>query len=180
MSDVFTRIATSTVALKVKLAVMAAVAVALFGAGFALSSTIKHGEIAAIELAHANVVAAAHKAQADAESVARTAEQKYDAALSVAQSTFEKTRQNEKATADRTITDLLRDVKRLRVSIKNSAANGLPASTAAAGSGDGQAEATLSGSVAARLAGRYADYNALITQLELCQATVIEQHRLTQ
>lgn len=84
----------------------------------------------------------------------------------------EKESKHDKELAARVITDLRNDVVRLRVRTNPAPAAGrgqLPGPASSACECDGTTEQTLAGAVAARLAGRYADYNAAVEQLTACQ-----------
>lgn len=130
------------------------------------------------EVAYTTAINIAQNAKLEAERRADALDLKRGAAITLATEKYEQGRSDEKAQADRTIADLRSDVTRLRVRTNRPAGSGgVPAAPAAAGSGDGEATETLSGAVAARLAGRYADYNGLVDQLGLCQQT-IEADRL--
>lgn len=82
--------------------------------------------------------------------------------------------ENEKAQDARTISDLRNSVARLRVKTSNPVCSGeLPGTTASASASAGEVETTLAPAVAARLAERYADFNTVVRQLDLCQNTVL-------
>ncbi len=149
------------------------IAIVAFLAGFKLQGVIKDNEIAEMKTAYDAKVLKATNAKLAAVNHARDVEQLNATAMSAAATTFEEKRKNEKATDDRTIADLRSRVTSLRVSTRNPGSRDVPGAPAGACAGDGQAEQTLAPAVAARLAQRYADYNAVIDQLELCQATLI-------
>ncbi len=167
--------------IQAKLIAAAGVVIVSFTSGFKTSDHFAKVEAARVKsVADAALLVQKDKALA-AEMIARSAENRADSSIANATSTFEKVRENEKAITDRVIADLRGDVTRLRVSTKKPAARpaGVPGAPATTCSSDDQTESTLSGSVAARLAGRYADYNALVGQLELCQATLIIDREMT-
>ncbi len=162
----------SLIPLQVKLIVLAGVIVVIFVSGFKTASYVKNNEIAEIRHEQEVALGKAKTAALTASETARSIEHNMSAELIVAQQRYEEA-QNEKAVSDRNIADLRNDVTRLRVSTRASPARpSVPGVAACPAGSDDQAEQTLTGPVAARLAGRYADYNALIDQLELCQATV--------
>lgn len=171
----------NALALEVKLALAIAAAVACMGLGYGAANVIKGKEIAELKADHAEQIVAATTAQAEAERQYRQAEQDHATALAVANTTYEEARKNDQARTILAISNLRSGIDRLRVSIAPAGATGaMPATDASTGGGDGQATATLSGPVAARLAGRYADYNEIVEQLTLCQATVVADRAATQ
>jgi hypothetical protein len=143
------------------------------GAGFALERSLKNGEIAEIQLAHEKQVTAALTAQRTAERHAVDVERLAADTLSSLETKYTQDRENEKANSDHVVADLRNSVVRLRVATSGHASCGaMPSAATSPSTGDGQAAETLAGSVAARLAGRYADYNALVDQLNLCQGII--------
>lgn len=156
------------------IAVLAAGAIG-FGSGFGLERMLKNGEIAAIQLKQAKAVQAAVDAKDAAEARAIAAERDGADRLALQALDYERKIQDEKAASNRVVADLRSGATRLRVSATCPASgSGVPAAAAAASGSDGAAQATLDPAVAARLAGRYADYNALVRQLELAQQTINE------
>lgn len=149
-------------------------AVALsFGAGFALQGELKDGDIAEIHLAHGRELAAAVKAKADAEEATRLAEDKANRDLAALSDQYVKEQEHEKAAADQRIADLLTANVRLRVAVQRPAGGcAIPGAATTASGSDDQATEALPGPVAARLTRRYADYNAIVGQLTLCQDTI--------
>lgn len=151
-----------------------------FGGGFMLEHMLKNGEIAAIELAQQTALNKAQAALIAANAANTALERAASTATAAAAEAYEKGEQNAKATNEPLIADLRAGNRRLLVSLAAIAANGQPVpgtATTASGS-DGASQGTLSGPVAARLAGRYADYNENVRRLTLCQATV-NAYRLT-
>ncbi len=166
--------------IQAKVIIVVGIVVLSFLAGFKVSSALSEAEIKTMENAHLTALNAAKDQALTEHMLARAAERKAAESIANAASNFEKVRQNEKDIADRTITDLLNDNARLRVSVRSRPATGtVPGTAAGAGSCDDRSEATLTGSVAARLARRYDDYNALVGVLELCQATVRADRAMT-
>lgn len=152
------------------------VALALLAAGWCLGSAHVNGEIVKLEVAHKAAIDEATRAKNAAEERTDEANKAATGAIESAQLTFEETRKNEKALDDRRIADLATDNSRLRVSTRRTNAGScgaLPAAAGAAAGGDGQADETLAPTVAARLAQRYADYNEVVDQLNLCQSILI-------
>lgn len=150
-------------------------AVIAFAAGFALQGELKDGEIAEIRLEHERMLAAATKAKIAAEEAARLAEVKAVQDLAALSDQYVKEQEHEKAAADQRVADLLSANVRLRIAIQRPAGGcTLPGTAAATSAGDGEAYATIRPDVAGRLGRRYADYNAIVDQLTLCQATIHE------
>ena len=149
------------------------IAVLVFLAGFGLNGVIKNSEIKSLKNKQLVELNTAQAAKITAEKKTREAEQKVSSSLAKAATAFEEVRENDKANSNRVIADLRSDVTRLRVLVRRSPSNGgVPGTSTSASCGDDKAEQTLSGPVAARLAERYAEYNSLVDQLGLCQATV--------
>lgn len=145
----------------------------VFCAGWAVQGARKDVVIGDIRLEAERLVSVANKAALAAEGRASLAESTERKAFATALSKYKETTSHEKSQADLVIADLRSDVKRLRVSTNPGARRcPVPGSTAAATGSDGPSEETLSPAVAARLAGRYADYNALVDTLTLCQAVI--------
>lgn len=158
-----------------KIIFVAAVTALIFLAGFKTSTFISDAQIETINAGWNKKLSAAKDAQLAAEMVSRSAERKAAEEIAASAANFEKVRQDEKATSDRYVTDLRNDVTRLRVTVTRlSRPVVVPGTPAAASGGDGQSEETLNGSVAARLAQRYADYNELVGRLDQCQDTILQ------
>lgn len=162
-----------------KLAPWAQVAavVVLFGAGVAtgywFERVIKDGVIADLQLAHQKVYNKALEQKLTADARVRAVEAEKARAISQLEAAYTAAMENEKITNARTVDDLRAGLARLRVStVAAASACELSGPGAGAGSGHGPAEQTLAPAVAARLAGRYADYNAVVGQLALCQGVV--------
>lgn len=154
--------------------IVGALVTLIFAAGFCVQGWRKDGEIAEMQVAWNKLIIAADKARAEAEKRAGLAESNERAYYAAALATYKETVTHDKAISDRTIADLRAGNDRLRVSTSKSAARSCPVPGAAAGAerSDGPSEETLAPAVAARLAERYAAYNALVDQLTLCQETV--------
>jgi hypothetical protein len=100
------------------------------------------------------------------------------AAIDAAVAAHDEERKHEKAHDDAVIADLRNDVTRLRVRTNRPASGGeVPGAPAGAGGPVDAGDETLAGPVAARLAGRYADYNRIVDKLTECQV-VIQADRL--
>jgi hypothetical protein len=123
----------------------------------------------------------ANKAKSDAEAHAETVERNQAAAITNAIDNYKANNEIDKARADAVITDLRNDITRLRVRTNHPAACGGQVPSAAAGTGGpaGTGDETLAGPVAARLAGRYADYNRIVEKLTACQAVIQADRLLT-
>jgi len=147
--------------------------VAAFGAGFALQGLIKDAEIASIQLEHETQVAEAEAARNVALERVRATEKKASDDLATLSEKFVEDRQHENAVTQRRIADLAAGNERLRVDLEFATSSaGVRDPAAAAGGSDGQATAFVARASAARLEQRYADYNELVDQIGLCQATV--------
>lgn len=129
-------------------------------------------ELTKVKASYQSAVDNANTARVAAEGRASLAESTERANFGRALSAYKESQAHEKAISDRTIADLRTGLNRLRVSTTNSRSCGLPAAAGAATGSDGPGEETLAPAVAARLAGRYADYNALVDRLTLCQAVI--------
>lgn len=163
----------SAIPIQAKLIACAGILTVTFIAGYQAATYVKDGEITRMNLAAQRVLTQAETKAREATEKARSLESNASTALNTATQQYEKA-QNEKAVSDRHIADLRNDVARLRVSTRPSTPRpAVSGTTACAASGNDETEQTLAGPVAARLAQRYSDYNSLIDQLELCQATVI-------
>lgn len=160
--------------LRVQVILAAFIASLAFAGGWHLCDTVQDGEVANIHLMHQVMLGQAQSAKIKADERATMLEQKHTQALSSAAATFEEDRYNDKITSDRRIADLSARVTSLRVDTQRTYADNhaLPGTATGAGGSDGTAAETLSGSVAARLAQRYSDYNELVDQITLCQRTV--------
>lgn len=163
---------------QVKIILAAGVLTLAFFGGFGLSNTLSNTRIANLKLAHTEVLNKALDEKAKEEARARKAEQLVAIGIDAAATDFERKRQNEKAADARTIADLRNDVNRLRVSTRNAPRIIVPGAPTSPGRCDGEGEQTLAPAVAARLAERYADFNAVVDQLELCQATLVLDRQL--
>lgn len=160
------------------LAANAVIAVAVFAFGAAVGSSsvayVKNGTIRDMKLEYTTNIAAANKAALDASDRAAAIQRTIGAAITegVAEHTVKD--ENAKAQDARVISDLRSDVARLRVKTNNPVCSvTLPGTAPSTGASAGEVETTLAPAVAARLAGRYADYNAVVRQLDLCQAVVV-------
>lgn len=157
----------------------ALIVVILMAFGFAFghhtATTEKDVEIGKIKLANTKALGKALVAKSVAEDRVATLEHEHATALDIATTTFEESRAHDKAIADRRIADLNARVTSLRVRVATDASSGSTVRdpAAAASSGYGQTTQTLAPAIAGRLARRYAEYNELIDQLELCQVTVL-------
>jgi len=134
----------------------------------------KDSQIATMKAGWEQTVKSAGEARDAAEKRAGQAEAKERQRYADALEKYKESVDHEKAISDRTIADLRAGNDRLRVSTARAApgscaVSGTPAG--AAGSNEASEE-TLAPAVAARLAERYAAYNALVDQLTLCQETV--------
>jgi len=152
--------------------------VVLFAVGVAVgggaTAYVKNGTIRDMKLEYTTNIAAANKAALEASDRAAAIQRTIGAAITegVAEHTVKD--ENAKAQDARVISDLRNDVARLRVKTNNPVCSvTLPGIAPGAGAGTGEVETTLAPAVAARLAGRYADYNAVVRQLDLCQAVVV-------
>lgn len=150
-----------------------------FFCGFALEGKIKDGDIATLKLNYQSALNTSAEALTKANKAARDHEHSDIESFAALATKYEERRQNEKAADASTITALRNDVVRLRVSTNSRPASGsqLPATTAGACTGDGQTEQTLAPTVAARLAGRYAEYNEIVDQLGLCQDVLLSERK---
>lgn len=155
--------------------ITAAVMFALgLAAGAAGVDYIKDGELLKQKTTYEGQIAAANKAALVASERANAIQRTIGAAITegVAEHTVKD--ENEKAQDARTISDLRNSVARLRVKTSNPVCSGeLPGTTASASASAGEVETTIAPAVAARLAERYADFNTVVRQLDLCQNTVL-------
>ena len=148
-------------------------------AGYGVEHKLRTAEVDKINLKHERALNLSKDELAKANKAARDHEHADTVAFAALATKYEESRQNEKATDAATITALRNDVVRLRVSTNSRPAGGsqLPATTAGACTGDGQTEQTLAPTVAARLAGRYAEYNEIVDQLGLCQDVLLSERK---
>lgn len=162
-----------------QLAIAAAALALSFGVGFGLERVLKNGEIDSLNLSFEKKVNEANQKTLVANKRADDAEAAQRATLAAKATEYEVTRQKEKAQDEKTIADLRGAVVRLRVSTTPVVVSGQVSGSATCACGsNGQAQQTLSPAVAARLAGRYADYNGLVDELNLCQDTLISDRML--
>jgi hypothetical protein len=153
---------------------------AAFGAGFCLQGLIKDTEIAELRGDYAQKLGEAQEAKAVFEARARGAERRAATEIAEAHAKFVEDQQHERAITQRRIAGLAAGNERLRVAIDVVTRDAsLSGPAACASGGDGQATATIARPVAARLAGRYADYNELVDQIGLCQKTIEAFQRMT-
>jgi hypothetical protein len=119
-------------------------------------------------------IAAANKAALAASERANEIQRTIGAAITEGVAEHTAKDENAKAQDARTISDLRNDVARLRVKTNHPVCSGeLPGTAPGASAGNGEVETTLAPAVAARLAGRYADFNTVVRQLDLCQNIVL-------
>lgn len=147
----------------------------VFGAavGAGTMGHFKNVELLEQKTTYDGQIAAANKAALLADERAQGIQRTINSAILSGVAEYIQKDSDEKSQDARTIAALRNDVSRLRVKTNNPVcSNQLPDTTASAGGSDGQAGATLAPAVAARLAERYADYNAVVRQLDLCQAVV--------
>jgi len=145
-----------------------------FAGGFTLEHRLSESTIATLKADYANKVAeaAAAKDAADlrVESIERTNAEEQQKLIA----NYEQRIQNERSITESTVANLRDGISSLRVKLAaNSGGSKLSNVIASATGSNGETAASLSRSVAARLAGRYADYNEIVDQLELCQGIVI-------
>lgn len=163
----------SLIPIQIQVAIATVVAALIFSAGFGVEHALKTGEIASLKLTYEKQVNDAKDRVIAANARADAAEGRQRATLVAAATTYEQIRAQEKAQDEKTIADLRSAAKRLRVSTVAAPDRGrVPGAATCACGSDGQTQQTLSPTVAARLAGRYADYNALVDELNLCQTAV--------
>ncbi|CAB5145087.1 Spanin, inner membrane subunit [uncultured Caudovirales phage] len=153
-----------------------AVIVALgFGAGFGLEHQLKGGEIAAINLEHEQALTVATEMREAAEKHAADVEHAGADNLAAQAADYERKIQDEKTASAHVIDGLRSGATRLRVNVTgDTCRSDVPKAADAASGSNAAGQATLAGPVAARLAERYADYNALVRQLDLAQKTINE------
>lgn len=167
--------------IQVKLIALLGVVTVVFLLGFQTASYIKNNEITKLKNDHLAALSAAQEIALTTEQKYRSLESRTTTALGAIADNYEQARQNEKVISDAVISNLRDDVVRLRVSTKSTPAPTgprVPGTPASAGSCNGPTEQTLTGSVAARLAGRYADYNGLVDQLKACQAVITADRQM--
>lgn len=153
--------------------------VVAFGGGFALEHVLKNGEIAKINLANEQALNKSKDALAAANDANTALSRAATTANAAAAEAYEKGEHDANAKTDPLIADLRAGNRRLHVLVDRAASSGsVPGAGAAASGGDGTGQGTLARPVAARLAGRYADYNGLVRRLNLCQAVVRGDRRI--
>lgn len=160
------------------LAVNAVIAAAAFALGAAAGGSsvayVKNGTIRDMKLDYMTKINAVNQAALAANDRADGIQRTINSAILDGVAEFTKKDENEKAQDARTIDDLRSDNARLRVKTNNPVCSvTLPGTATGAGATAGEMETTLAPAVAARLAGRYADYNTVVRQLDLCQAVVV-------
>lgn len=155
-----------------EMVVIAAIIVGAAVMGWTVQGWRMGDELTKVKSSYKSALENANTARVAAEGRAALAESTERANFDKALSAYKESQAHEKATTDRTIADLRTGINRLRVSTTNSRSRPVSGSTAAAAGSDGPSEETLAPAVAARLAGRYADYNALVDRLTLCQAVI--------
>jgi len=144
-----------------------------FAGGFTLEHRLSESTIATIKADYATKLAAAEAARDAADLRTASIEQATDAAQQKLIADYEQRIQNEKAISNDTVNGLLNGINSLRVKLAaNSSGGKLPNPAASAAGSNGETSATLSRAVAARLALRYAEYNEVVDQLELCQGII--------
>lgn len=154
------------------------IALGLVGAGHMLGSADAREQLRTERAEYARQFKEADTLRIAADLRAENLERSWTTYFTDLDTTYQEKRRHEKALDDRTIADLRNDVVRLRVRTATLASGGQVRGTAAgAGERDGPPEQTLAGPVAARLAGRYADYNGLVDQLTVCQDTLLAERR---
>lgn len=144
----------------------------LLGVGAAVY--VKDGTISEMKLGYDTKIAAVNKAALDADERTAAIQRTIGAAITegVAEHTVKD--ENAKIQDARVISDLRSDNARLRVKTNNPVCSvQLPGIAPGASTGTGEMETTLAPAVAARLAERYADFNTVVRQLDLCQNTVL-------
>lgn len=153
--------------------VIAILIVVAAAAGWHVQGWRMGDEMATMRLEFGEALSAAESARITAEGRASLAESKEREYFANALAEYKESQAHEQATSQRTIADLRAGIDRLRVrTTPASRSCTLPAAAAGTTGGDDPGEETLAPAVAARLAGRYADYNALVDRLTLCQAVV--------
>lgn len=158
------------------LAIIAAVVLFVVGVaiGGAAAVYIKNGTIRDMRLDYATKINAVNQAALAANDRADGIQRTINSAIldGVAEHTTKD--ENAKAQDARVISDLRNDNARLRVKTNNPVCSvTLPGTAPGTSASAGEMETTLAPAVAARLAGRYADYNTVVRQLDLCQAVVV-------
>ncbi len=164
-----------------KLILAGAALLAAFGAGYALANVIAAANIAELKEHHTEELNAALMAKLAAEDWAHMRETDGRKETNDALVKYKGERDEEQAVDARTIADLRADIKRLRVSTRPVATSGgaLPVAGPDSCGAAAQVEQTLAGSVAARLAGRYSDYNQIVGQLDLCVSQLERDRKIT-
>lgn len=145
-------------------------ALALIGFGYVMGGTDARIERDEARGQYASALATATIARDAANARAANIEKHWSASVTAVGTAYEEIIKNEKATTDRTITDLRNDVVRLRVRTQPARGGDLPGPAAAASERDAATDQTLAPAVAARLAERYAEHNEVVEQLTACQA----------
>lgn len=158
------------------LAIIAVVVLFVVGVavGGAAAVYVKNGTIRDMKLEYTTKINAVNQAALAANDRADGIQRTINSAIldGVAEHTVKD--ENAKAQDARVISDLRNDNARLRVKTNNPVCSiTLPGTASGTSAGTGEMETTLAPAVAARLAGRYADYNAVVRQLDLCQAVVV-------
>lgn len=158
------------------LEIVAVIGLFVFGAavGAGTMGHFKNAELLEQKTTYDDQIAAANKAALDADERAQGIQRTINTAILSGVAEYTQKEYDEKSQAAVVIAALRNDVTRLRVKTNNPVCgNQLPSASASASGSDGQADTTLAPAVAARLAERYADYNAVVRQLDLCQAVVV-------
>lgn len=152
-------------------------ALALFVVGVVVGGSVvahfKNGTIRDMKLDYTTKIAAINQAALAANDRADGIQRTINSAIldGVAEHTTKD--ENAKAQDARVISDLRNSVARLRVKTSNPVCRiEVPGTATSANASNGEVETTLAPAVAARLAGRYADFNTVVRQLDLCQAVV--------
>lgn len=134
----------------------------------------KNAELAEQKTTYTTQIAAANKAALAADERAQGIQRTINSAILSGVAEYTQKDTDEKSQDARTIAALRNDVSRLRVKTNNPVCSVQVSGTSpGAGTGTGEVETTLAPAVAARLAGRYADFNSVTRQLELCQAVIV-------
>lgn len=131
----------------------------------------KNAELAEQKTTYTTQIAAANKAALAADERAQGIQRTINSAILSGVAEYTQKDTDEKSQDARTIAALRNDVSRLRVKTNNPVCrNEVRGAATSASAGAGEVETTLAPAVAARLAGRYADFNTVVRQLDLCQA----------
>lgn len=149
--------------------------------GFWLSHTISAKQIASMALESSTKVIAATEARDKAESKYKLLKEAADKSQAEALAKYNEGVLDGKASSIRIIDDLRNDVTRLRVSVAkgNSSSGSMSVPSSNSKGGDEEVGYSLSPTVAARLAGRYANYNEVVTQLTLCQDILVVHEKMS-